>query len=156
VSKTIAIFYHWLDPYHDKKLSHKTLNNDTPLYVCDDNFSWASPDVEGMQLYEIDAYWENPLILTGQFEDYEVIFNDHKGVHQAFLKKGGFDAVFYTPHYLGRGIRQIALLKPKDQVLAIRRVPDLEIDWKTIKRQKEDQNRGWDEIMLKRKSAKCL
>jgi hypothetical protein len=109
-----------------------------------------------MQLYEIDAYWENPLILTGQFEDYEVIFNDHKGVHQAFLKNGGFDAVFYTPHYLGRGIRQIALLKPKDQVLAIRRVPDLEIDWKTIKRQKEDQNRGWDEIMLKRKSAKCL
>lgn len=148
MKKTIAIYYHWLDPYHEKKLSRETLNNDTPLYVCDDNFSWASPHVEGMELYEIDAYWEKPLILTGQFMDYETIFSDHNAINKTFLRNGGFDAVFYTPHYLSRGIRQIALLKPKDQVLAIRRVPDLEIDWETIKRQREDQNRAWGEIMF--------
>lgn len=148
MKKTIAVFYHWLDPYHEKALSKKTLHNNAPLYVCDDNFSWAAPHVKGMELYEIDAYWEKPLILTGQFTDYETIFADHNRANQTFLECGGFDAVFYTPHYLSRGIRQIALLKPKDQVLAIRRVPDLEIDWEVIKRQREDQNRAWGEIML--------
>lgn len=155
-AKTLAIFYHWLDPYHGAALSKKTLRNDTILYVCDDNFSWAAPHVEGMELYEVDVMWEKPLILAGQFTDYEMIFSDHNAANRTFLERGGFDAVFYTPHYLSRGVRQIALLKPKDQVLAIRRVPDLEIDWEVIKRQREDQNRAWGEIMFKTEVAKCL
>lgn len=146
--KAIGTFYHWLDPYHEKKLTRQTLVNDRPLYVCDDNFSWASPHVKGMELYEIDAYWVNPLILTGQFTDYEVLFADHNQINQTFLKHGEFDAVVYTPHHLGRGVRQIALLKAKDQVLAIRRVPDWEIDWATINDQREQQNQGWMNIMV--------
>jgi len=146
---TIAIFYHWLDPFHDRKLTRETLTNDQPLYVCDDTFSWAAPHVEGMELYEIDARWSKPLIITGQFEDYETLFSDHNKINETFLRNGEFDAVFYTPHYLSRGVRQISLLRPKDQVLAIRRVPDIEIDWASIKAQREDQNKGWSNIMVR-------
>ncbi|BDD79686.1 hypothetical protein [Burkholderia phage FLC9] len=145
----IAIFYHWLDPSTDMKLSRKTLHNNTPLYVCDDIFSWAAPHIKGMELYEIDVVYQKPLILQGQFTDYEEIFADHNRINQKFLEQGGFDIVIYTPHYLSRGVRQIALLKPKDQVLAIRRVPDHEIDWAMIERLRDEQNRGWSEIMFK-------
>ena len=149
MSGTIAIFYHWADPsMGDGFLTRKTLTNDKTLYVCDDYWSWASPHLPEMELYEIDAVYKKPLILTGQFTDYEAIFSEHNVVNDTFLKKGGFDAVIYTPHPLGRGVRQIALLKPKDQVIAIRRVPNHEIDWQSIKLMREEQNRGWSNIMF--------
>jgi hypothetical protein len=151
---TIATYYHWRDPGNDPILSKKSLHNNKPLYVCDDNFTWASPHIEGMELYEIDAIYEKPLILSDQFIAYETIFNDHNRLHQKFLKKGEFDVVIYTPHELSIGVRQIALLKPKDQVIAFRRVPDDQIDWKLIERQREDINHGWMKIMAGKKKGK--
>jgi hypothetical protein len=148
VQGTIATYYHWADPsMGDQVLTRKTLTNDRTLYVCDDYWTWASPHIPEMTLYEVDALFKKPLVINGQFEEYERIFSDHNAVNARFLRNGGFDAVIYTPHPLSRGVRQIALLRPKDQVLAIRRVPNHEIDWESIKHMRDEQCSGWTAIM---------
>lgn len=146
MTKTIATYYHWASPESSSLIGDKIETNRC-LYVCDDRYSWASPHVPGMQLFEVDCVLSKVFKLEGQFGEYETIFNDQFAVNKLFLERGGFDAVIYTPHELSRGVRQIALFKPKQQIIALRRVPDREIDWDAIKANRSTMSQGWRSIM---------
>lgn len=143
----IATFHHWWDPYHDTNLSLTNIHNDKGFYVCDDQYSWASPHLEGMRLFEVDCLFKNPLVVLDQFDPYEEIFGDDspRALYQTFLRNGGFDSIFYTPHPYGRGVRQGKLLKPKSQILALREITNLDIA--RLEKMRKSQNESWSKIM---------
>jgi hypothetical protein len=137
----IATFYHWSavserdDP---KTITLDSLRNDKVFYVSDDVYTWAAPHLDDVELYEVDVRVVKPFPLFEQMTPIELMTE----LTPKMLEQGGFDSVVYTPHPFGRGTRELCLLKPKDQVLAIRRVNNVYADM--IARNRDLMHHAWD------------
>jgi hypothetical protein len=124
----IASFYHWSSPEERNcrnQLTKESITEGQLFYVSDDIHSWASPWVNGMKLYMVDVLVRHPLPLFEQmmpraFMDIEIDLYAIGRCH--------YDAVVYTPHPLGRGVREMCLLHPKTQIQSIVEVKDVDLD----------------------------
>jgi hypothetical protein len=144
IKPVIATFYHWHSPDTRGaagRLTKDMIDNDQPFYVSDDIHTWASPWLEGCKLYAVDCLIAKPFPLFEQFIPRELM----NGIEADILfKRELFDSVIYTPHPFGRGHREMALLRPKQQILSI--VP-ITYNVDEIKRHQKTAGWNWTTLM---------
>jgi hypothetical protein len=149
----VATFYHWFSPSESEEAEHVpalstkgklTLrdikSNPGPFYVCDDPWTWASPWKHDMQLYAIDCVIKKPFPLFEQFVPMEQM-NETNFID---FKAGGFDSVIYTPHAYGRGVRELGLLYPAQQVVGCRKLHPDEYKRVVDLHHRQPSHTGWN------------
>jgi hypothetical protein len=146
IKPVIATFYHWSAP-EDRPVNHKltkdTLREDQVFYLSDDTHTWASPLIHGMKLYAVDCRIRRPFPMFEQLATPEVLTD----ITQEMMTDGDFDCVIYTPHPFGRGVREMALFFPQEQIVSIREIPRVNLQELQAARRSAHVNftalRGW-------------
>lgn len=126
-----CFFWHWHDGTGNNcktdDFSLETLG-DNPLYICDDPTRWASLWCKKQRLYLVVAWVENPMCYLNSKREYETDLCHEIDLDQ--LIADGYDSLIYTYHDqstdLGAEVRQGKLLKPKEQVVEILEVFDMD------------------------------
>lgn len=111
--------YHWSSPEHPE-FSRRNIDPSRSVSVSDEYYSWSNYQ-DGGRLYALTVVFRKPLVLLDQLEDFEQMFPyGHDSLYTKLVERGDFDAVVYTPHPYGRGVRQALIMHPHKQLLAIR------------------------------------
>jgi hypothetical protein len=145
----VATFYHWSAPEERNgrnQLTKESITDDQVFYVSDDIHSWAAPWVNGMKLYAVDVLVRRPMPLFEQMMPRELM-DGEIDLEQA--ARCHYDSVIYTPHPLGRGVREMCLLHPDVQIQSIIEVKNVDLNQvrkeQTLMHPNWSTLRGWDE-----------
>jgi hypothetical protein len=147
IKPVVATFYHWSAPEerpHNQRLTKDSIRDDQVFYVADDTHTWASPLVHGMKLYAVDCRIRRPFPMFEQLAPVEALTD----ITQEMMTDGDFDCAIYTPHSFGRGVREMALFFPREQIISIREVQGVPVTELQAARRNAHVNftalRGWD------------